>query len=251
MSFQRVAQLAQLAANDQEVLAALQDDPARIRKPLQLSEEQVRALVSASAFSTARPVQTTSKPEDPVADPTVLMDFGTLGTLGTLLPPEGSGAFPGIDELPPTPAAPRSSTPSHHARGPEGTPQRTGPVPQSRAPSGAPITATPHATGGLKTASPSHGSGPAIGTPQASGGAPGTVSTSSTAQGSGTLGGRGYATGQAQATGTSSTVTLGCGSVTRPGRCCGCDTGMVAITAQVSTTAQATLTALVAIAQLD
>jgi hypothetical protein len=251
MDLERVAKLAKLAASDSGVLNALQDDPARMRKPLQLSEAQVRALISASAFSTARPARTTSQPENAVVKSAELMQFGTLGTLGTLLPPEGSGAFPAPGELPPQPAAPASVAPGHHAPSAPGTPRAvtpspgTGPTaPQSHVPAATP-TAVPRA-----------------GTPQTPSRTPApSVTPSASSQGSGTpavgigstsvmVASNGSSTVQAQVMRAPGTTAVGFRKATAPSGCC-CDTGMVAIAAQVSTTAQTTITAITAIAGLD
>jgi hypothetical protein len=207
MNFDRVAKLAKLAASDSGVLTALQNDPARIRKPLQLSEAQVRALLSASAFSTARPALTTSRPENPVADAAALQ----LGTLGTLLPPEGQGAFPGTGELPPPQAAPSVGHTPHGT--PHGSIPRTPSTPQ---------------------------------TPRHSPGTPGTPGAPR--QGSGTPTGSSQGSGQGNGSSSSNQQT---GQPTSPCGCCSCDVAFVAITAQVSTTAQTALTAITSIAGLD
>jgi hypothetical protein len=244
VDFERVAELAKLAASDGSVLGALQDDPARIRKPLQLSEAQVRALISAGAFSSARPAKTTSEPQSANADSAELLQFGTLGTLGTLLPPEGSGAFPAPGELPPVPTAPtppQATTPSTV------TPR---PVPQAHvprtAPAVAPRPATPRSAVTPRAAFP--GSTPRAGTP--------------TTVGSVTLN-----TGLASSPGNSRHASASPGALrqtripggipvagriaAQPADGCSCDAALLAIVAQVSATAHATLTALTAIASLD
>jgi hypothetical protein len=249
MDFEGVAKLARLAASDSSILTALQDDPARIRKPLQLSEAQVRALISAGAFSTARRARTTSEPENAVANSTELMQFGTLGTLGTLLPPEGSGAFPAPGELPPAPVAPTFAAPSHTPSVP-GAPRAATPspgnAPRSRVPAvtpaAVPRTTTPQApsrtpASPLTPSAPRQGSGsPAVATGSTS------VTVASTGP---------NANQQAQMMRTPGTAATGLRKASAPSSCCSCDTGMVAITAQVSTTAQATITAITAIADLD
>jgi len=161
MAFERVAHFARLAASDSGVLSALQDDPESMRQPLDLSEAQVRALISASAFTSDKPVRTTSRAEDPVGDTTNLMD---LGTLGTLLPPEGSGAFPAPGDLPPPPAAPLAVAPQHAAPPGNGAPKVAPPssppvtiAPQSAAPASPPVTIAPQSpapTGPPKTPAP-------------------------------------------------------------------------------------------------
>lgn len=267
MSLEHVAALAERVANDSAARAALRDDPAQMRKPLRLSEAQVRALISASSFSTARPVVTTS------AEGGLLATTGDA-LLGTLLPPEGSG-FPSTSELPPqtggiTPA-PAHGTPHaapHHA-GPISPNVR--PTPQHGAP-----TATPGA--------PTRGSGPTVPqgsmpqTPASQAPATGGTASGMTPAGSGT-GGAVATQGSPACNGPVSTGTLSGngavevgqegvthgaeaaqdGSVTvgvvrgkRLTACrCSCDVAMTALVGQVSATAQTTLTGITAIASLN
>jgi hypothetical protein len=279
MAFERVAHFARLAASDGGILSALQDNPESMRQPLDLSEAQVRALISASAFTSDKPVRTTSRAEDPVGNLTNLME---LGTLGTLLPPEGSGAFPAPGELPPAPLAPKSIAPQNSAPTapptvtPPSSPSAT-PVPQSAAPTSPPATPAP------QSAAPTQPSAPTS-APQA---APTPVSTTVAApQSSGTPvssspvatsgAGTGQTSGSPQQTvampagsqGTGGQAEESCGTALAPtlpapniqrisvpaatGPCgCSCDVGMIAIVAQVSTTAQAAITAITAIAGMN
>ncbi len=280
MALERVAHFARLAASDGGVLAALQDDPESMRQPLELSEAQVHALISASAFTSDKPVHTTSRAEDPVGDTTNLME---LGTLGTLLPPEGSGAFPAPGELPPvpvSPAAPIAVTPTYPVP-PKGTPRVAPPsnppmthAPQSAAPTQPPTptapspstspsqvistpartpygspAAVPRSYGSPVVYSPAYATtvvsrGPASGSPQQ------TITTSSGAQGT---------SGQAvQRYGTAQTTTIPASNTpsftvpTAPGSCgCACEVGMIAIVAQLSATAQSAITAITAIAGMN
>ena len=282
MALERVAHFARLAASDGGVLAALQDDPESMRQPLELSEAQVHALISASAFTSDKPVHTTSRAEDPVGDTTNLME---LGTLGTLLPPEGSGAFPAPGELPPAPVAPVAPiavTPTYPVP-PKGTPRVAPPsfppmthVPQSAAPTQPPTPTSPSTS---PTTSPSqvistparapYGSpamgprsygSPVVSSPvyattggsrgPASGGPQQTVTASTGAQGT---------SGQVvQRYGTAQTTTIPASNTpsftvpTAPGSCgCACEVGMIAIVAQLSATAQSAITAITAIAGMN
>jgi hypothetical protein len=284
MAFERVAHFARLAASDSGVLSALQDDPESMRQPLDLSEAQVRALISASAFTSAKPVRTTSRAEDPVGDTTNLMD---LGTLGTLLPPEGSGAFPAPGDLPPVLGAPVAVAPQHATPtgngAPKGVPPSSPPVtiaPQHAAPTSPPMTPVPQSAAPAQTASPTappQAASPVF-APQAGTTAPqasavpvsyGPVSATPVAS-------PGQAYGSPQQTlstaageqGTAGQVEESDGTapipiVTAPtlqrftvptasGSCgCSCDVGMIAIVAQVSSTAQAAITAITAIAGMS
>ncbi len=271
MAFERVAHFARLAASDGGVLAALRDDPESMRQPLELSEAQVHALISAGAFTSDKPVKTTSVAEDPVGDTTNLME---LGTLGTLLPPEGSGAFPAPGELPPAPITPIAVAPTY-APPPSGIPKTAPPssppvtpVPQSAAPA-QPSTptsppratptqsfapqlvppATPQVPSAPVAPSPVYptlgvSTGPTPGSPQQ------TVTTSSAAQtANGTV---------VQRYGTALTATIPPSNTssftvpTAPGSCsCSCEVEMIAIVAQLSATAQSAITAIAAIAGMN
>jgi hypothetical protein len=256
----------------------LRDDPARIRKPLQLSQAQVRALISAGAFSTARPAKTTSQSENSVDNLAELMQFGTLGTLGTLLPPEGSGAFPAPGDLPPAPVAPTATVPSHQAPSANVTPPATAPpsraAPQSHVPlptsprGGRPVLAGPTASGApVVSVTPSASGSPGAAPRQTPAAAPSasTMGSGSPAKGVGstvvtvapisTNGVTDESSGnQQQSVGpglVGRVVAVRGPRATTSRSCCSCDTGMVAIAAQVSATAQSTITALTAIAGLE
>jgi hypothetical protein len=261
MSFESVARLAELAATDSGILSALQDDPARIRKPLQLSEAQVRALVSAGSFTSGRPARTTSQAEAAVTDPAVLMQ---LGTLGTLLPPEGSGAFPSPADLPPPQSAPAAVAPVHAAPSPQATPaapQSRGPAPGSHSPSAtpgspAPRSVTPQSPSTAPQSGASPGSsGQTPGTPSGgavpASGSQGSPASSSGAQPSASQTGGSSTPIQTQPTQTPGNLVVGLPQAPRLRGCCGCEVGMIALTAQTSATAQAALTAITAIAALD
>jgi hypothetical protein len=291
MTIERVAQFAKMAANDSGILAALQNNPENFRHSLQLSEPQVRALISASSFTTDKPVRTTSLAEDPVGDLTKLMN---LGTLGTLLPPEGSGAFPMPAELPPTLTAPITTPPRQapkvapavHGGAPPkpqvpssgntpvggntpggnpplgtapSSPSRT-PTPQAGlAPTGQPTGRTPISYSPSATVSsnpvqstPSPGNGGS--SPGYSNSSPG---DSSPAQGSSTAD-TGNQVAENSAPAQSQPMSLRATQMYNVpesmGRCgcgCSCDVGMIAVVAQVSATAQAAITAITAIAGMQ
>ncbi|HEV2578999.1 MAG TPA: hypothetical protein VGU25_17470 [Acidobacteriaceae bacterium] len=260
MSLESVARLAELAATDSGVLSALQNDPSQIRKPLQLSDAQMRALISASSFTTDRPVRTTSQPEPAVGNAADLME---LGTLGTLLPPEGSGAFPTPADLPPGPVTPKTVAPVHVSPRPQPAPQTPprsgpvapqhgGPIPVSPSPaplSPSPQSSTPQGTPSVPRSSVTPGSSTQTPATPSSVTVPGSQQVS-TATSSGTP----QSASQPQvytAMPTLFTQVPGLPMTLKPGGCCGCEVGMVALTAQLSATAQAALTAITAIAGLE
>ncbi len=270
MPMDQVAELARQVANDGGVLQALQQDPTRISKPLNLSEPQLRALISAGSFSTLRPVMTTSVPVHSLASQIATMDVESL------FPPEGQGQFaPG--ELPPSPAAAPHSVP--RAAPIAGVPPRPtapssggGPAPHSGAPTAsAPQASTAPAahtapqashTPKAPTATPGTGFTPAA--PVASAGTPqaGTTPPSSGGQTSSSGGGQdfgqqtGSMLGQAgpafgqYAGQTLQSFRAPSVGVTAPGCCGASHIATIAIVAQLSTTAQAGITAITAIAGL-
>ncbi len=272
MPMDQVAELARQVANDDGVLRALQHDPTQIRKPLNLSEPQLRALISAGSFSTVRPVMTTSVPVNSLASQIATMDVESL------FPPEGQGQFvPG--ELPPSPAAAPHSVPtaaphSVPTAAPHSVPTAApiaGVPPRSAAPSQsggqAPHSGTPQSshTPQAPTTTPGTGFTPAApvtssGTPQAGTSPPsdgGQTSSSGAGEDSGQQTGSTsdqYAPGQ-YASGQYAGQTLQAfpaSSVGVPAAgCCGSSQiAMIAIVAQLSTTAQAGITAITAIAGL-
>jgi hypothetical protein len=268
MPMDQVAELARQAANDDGVLRALQYDPTRIRKPLNLSEPQLRALISAGSFSTVRPVMTTSVAGHSLANQIAAMDVESL------FPPEGQGQFPTPGELPPSPiASPVAGVP----------PRPTPPSPTGEAPqASAPTAAAPHISG----APVAHSAPQSNKTPQAPTAAPGhtpaspvaSTGTQQTGTGRPSDGGQTASSGSGddlgQQTGSASDQTPGSGQqmgsasgqdagqtfqaypapfigVPASSCCCGaCPTAMIAIVAQLSTTAQAGITAITAIAGL-
>jgi hypothetical protein len=275
MALERVAHFARLAASDGGVLSALQDDPESMRQPLNLSEAQVRALISASAFTSDKPVRTTSRAEDPVGDTTNLME---LGTLGTLLPPEGSGAFPAPGDLPPAPVSPVTVAPQHAATPGNGVPKEAPPssppvtiAPKSAAPAGPPMTspatpttspqaATPVSAPQASPTAPSvsvapMSSGSVSATPvamtgQTTGSPQKTVSTSRGVQGTVGQVDESYGTAPVPMVTAPTIQTFTVPTATGPCRC-SCDVGMIAIMAQVSATAQSAITAITAIAGMN
>jgi hypothetical protein len=273
MALDHVAELARQAADDDGVLQALRNDPVRIRKPLNLSEAQLRALISAGSFSTARPVVSTSQPVHSLASQIAAIDVGTL------FPPEGQGQFPTPGELPPIVVAPRSvpvatpvagvaprPTPPSPASGQ--APYTSAPVASAPQPRGTPVapsapqsTQTPQATAVPGTSRTPATPVASTGTPQAGTGTPsagGQASSSGTGGESGqTSQGSGLAESSAQQQGSAFGQSAGQTVQVLPAPlvgvptavCCGaCSTAMISIVAELSTTAQAAITAITAIA---
>ena len=258
MAFERVAHFARLAASDGEVLAALQDNPESMRQPLELSDGQVRALISASAFTSANPVHTSSRAEDPVGDTNNLME---LGTLGTLLPPEGSGSFPAPGDLPPAPVSPIAAAPTPSAPSPKAVP---GVAPHGTSPfASAPQSAAPN-----HSASPAHTpqaaspvsapqASPTASTPSSAAPASSAPAFAAPGRGAGPSAGSSQpiATAPSGASGTIGQVVQSCGTTpiqATSGVCgCSCDVGILAIVAEVSATAQAAITAITALAGMN
>src|SRR5271155_5404365 len=96
MSLSRVAELVKRAAADAGVMSTLKDDPARLGSMLGLSRAHLEALHSASALTA------TKKPTVAVKPRALALDALPVNG-GTLLPPEGSGQFPGTATAPPSP----------------------------------------------------------------------------------------------------------------------------------------------------
>jgi hypothetical protein len=250
MALVQVAQLARQAASDAGVLNALRDDPASVRGPLNLSDAQLRALISAGSFTTARPVVTTSHTE--ASQPNTLAAL----EIGTLFPPEGQGQFPTPGELPgsvvvaphaaPT-ASPTSSQPPHSV------------------PSRSPLAAhSPDASAPSSAHAPGAGRTPAVGqapqstprapqhtAPQAQGATPRAVPRAVTPQGPTVIStGSGESIEEIAATGCDDQGSSG----TPPEPCtcdCGvCETAIVSIVAEVTAAAQTAITSITAIAGL-
>ena len=251
MSLESVARLAELAATNSGVLSALQNDPSQIRKPLQLSDAQMHALISASSFTTERPVRTTSQPEAAVGNPADLME---LGTLGTLLPPEGSGAFPSPAELPPVPVAPKTVAPVPSPRTAPQMPPRSGHVPAAPPYTG-PTPVSPYPAPLSPSLQPSTPQGtPSVPRSPVTPGTPASVVPGSPQGAGASSSGTPQSASQPQVYVATPTQFMQAPDLRiTPGTrsCCGCEVGMVALTAQLSATAQAAVTAITAIAGLE
>jgi len=153
MAMQRVAELVRRASKDTGVIAALRNDPSQLPKSLDLSEEHINALQSASAF-----VVPSAAPK-PAAKG---LSFGqramaTTPAPAALLPPEGTGGGPAVLTLPPMApvAAPVAPIPAPVAPigapvapvvAPVAKPPVTPPAPVSKPPTASPkppVTVTP------------------------------------------------------------------------------------------------------------
>ena len=263
MALARVTELVKQAASNKGILNALQNDPARIRQPLQLSEAHVRALMSAGGFSAVRPALTTSQSQYAAATE------GSVGPMGTLQPPEGFG-LPGSGEIPPVIAFPNSPTttvpaPSGRPKGPAPT---KAPNPTANPNPGANTQSNPNPnpapmSGGPGPASKSQGpsqTSPSNATPATAsptttvlGGTPsnqGMTGVPSQSVSTVTPAPNGYAGVPSQAQRNTETVYGSSPGMTRTAGCCASELAMLAIFAQVSTTAQTAITAITAIAAL-
>jgi hypothetical protein len=283
MPLDQVAELARQAATDTNVLNALRDDPASVRAPLNLSDAQLRALVSAGSFTTARPAVTTSRVEPSQASAVAALEVGTL------FPPEGEGQFPTPGELPPIIVAPHAAPPStpSSSQPPKSVPGRapgSGHPPAATAPgagrtpsAGQTPQAPPHTPQGVPSAprssaapQPQHGTPggftPAVSQPPRPPGTPVTPqATMPTPSGPGTPnGGSGAPVSNGQSTGSGSPC-AGEGQtnaqqmfsepVSTPQPCgCGCgvyETAIVSIMAEVTAAAQTAIASITATAGLD
>jgi len=226
-----------------------------MRSPLNLSEAQVRALISAGSFTTTRPVATTSKPRETLAGQIATMQMGTL------LPPEGQGGFT-LAELPPVAKAPRvspvSPPVSSRAPQPKGTQPGTGPIAQPAAPKPVPAAPVSHVT---TPAAKVPGVPKPPGAPMFVPHPPGPIPTGSpgpSTSNGGSRQGSGETTqtpqepceptqGGAAVQSASQYIQGPCGQSS----CCACATAMIAIVAEISTTAQAAITAITAMAGMN
>ncbi len=277
MPMDQVAELARQVANDGGVLQALQQDPTRITKPLNLSEPQLRALISAGSFSTVRPVMTTSVPVHSLANQIATMDVESL------FPPEGQGEFSPGELPPPTAAAPHSVPSASPIAG--APPRPAAPTPSAgQAPhSGAPTAAAPQAStapaahsapgagftpaapvtstgtpqtgttplpGDGQTSSSDGGQGSSQQTGSASNQPPGTGQTGDFGQQTGSMLGQAVPTSGQYAGQTLQLFRAPSAGVTAPSCCGASHIATIAIVAQLSTTAQAGITAITAIAGL-
>ena len=140
---QRVAELVRRASKDTGVIAALRNDPSQLPKSLDLSEEHMNALQSASAFVV--PPAGAKRAAKPAA---TSLSFGqramaaTVAPDGTLLPPEGSGGGPAVLTLPPMAPVTAPVAPIPAPIAPIGAPVAKPPVP-TPAPVSKPPTAPP------------------------------------------------------------------------------------------------------------
>jgi hypothetical protein len=253
MALVQVAQLARQAASDAGVLNALRDDPASVRGPLNLSDAQLRALISAGSFTTARPVVTTSHTE--ASQPNAI---ATL-EVGTLFPPEGEGQFPAPGELP------GSVGVAPHAPHATPTASPTSSQPPHPVPSRSPIAAhSPDAGAPSSTQAPGAGRTPARGqvpqsvpraaphiAPQAQGATPRAVPRAVTPQATAVIStGSGESNEEIVATDWDDQGSSGI--LPEPCTCdCGvCETAIVSIVAEVTAAAQTAITSITAIAGL-
>jgi hypothetical protein len=155
MALDRISRLVHLAAADSGVLSALHLQPAKLQVPLNLSDDQVRLLQSASSTPTSpatasspsstkqdggpvksAPVISTRQQVQAAPAPVAKADMSTPDTGDELLPPEGTGQppIPVLIALPPLPVPAPSRSP---------VPQPT-PAPESRpAPSTSPAIPAP------------------------------------------------------------------------------------------------------------
>ncbi len=259
MSLDPIAELVRRAAVDSGVVHALRFSPEALRAPLGLSQAQVQALRGADAFPlpTASPRNAAVQPAkravaSTVASRAVALDVTTVGT--TLLPPEGDGPPPGPDTQVgggpapsprPAPAPTPAPTPSQPSPQPGKSPTPGIPgVPgqPSPQPFGAPSPVFPIPR------SPSHGSRPGLSPMpvlrQPSGLARSPQQTSATGP---TMAGDECA---AELSSEQALEIAAAAARTGANCSCSCCISMLAVVANVTTTAQTAMTAIVALAQM-